>query len=305
MRLQCFNSVHRFPNHNETSKSLQGETNMKTSVASSLCVLVIVAASSVASATTIYSQNFDSMGTGTAAPAGWSVYSISGSHDTFTPADDTTNTGVLPTGPAISGGTLESTLTVATANQSDTSSAQKGLGGFNWAVNGSSTNRSLGTSPSGNAATVLHAVIANNTGAGITDISIDYDVLVQTTTTMNNNYPSNGYVGIEELPGYELFYSLDGTNYTNVTALNGNGHTWANLVGTVHESQADLNLGGTWAAGANLTLLFFDDNAQGPSPDQKLGLDNVVIGTVATPEPVTMVLLAIGGMGILARRKRN
>jgi hypothetical protein len=42
-----------------------------------------------------YTENFNSMGTGTAAPAGWSVYSISGSHDQFKPADDLVGAGCL------------------------------------------------------------------------------------------------------------------------------------------------------------------------------------------------------------------
>ena len=82
----------------------------------SIAVAAIFAAlSSVASAdiVSIYSQDFNSMGTGTTAPAGWAGYSISGSHDTFKPADDPTNTGVLPTGSAIKGGTAAS-LTAAT-----------------------------------------------------------------------------------------------------------------------------------------------------------------------------------------------
>ena len=87
---------------------------------------------------------------------------------------------------------------------------------------------------------VLQAIVTNNTGTAITDLNIDYDVRVFSTTTNNNNYTANNYVGIEELPGYWLFYSLDGgATYTNVAALNANGHTWANAIGTVHESMAD------------------------------------------------------------------
>ncbi len=268
--------------------------------------VILFALSSIASADVIpvYSQNFDSMGTGTTAPSGWFVYSIAGSHDQFTPPDDTTNTGVLPTGPAISGGSLSSPLVVATAG---TSTSQKGTQGYNWAVNGSTTNRSLGTSPSGVAGMVLQAVIPNNTGAAITSLNIDYDTLVQSVTTDNNNYTANNYVGIEELPGYWLFYSLDnGATYTNISSLNGNGHTWANAIGTVHESASNYSLGGTWNAGANLYLRWFDDNAQGPSPDQKIGLDNLVITTsTSTPEPGSLVLLGIGAIAAVFWVKRQ
>ena len=240
--------------------------------------VILAALSSAASADliSVYSQNFDGMGTGTTAPSGWSVYNITGSHDTFTPADDPVNTGVLPTGSAIGSGTLQSTLLAPTAG---TSTSQKGHQGYNWAVNGSSTNRSLGTSPIGRSPAWFSRPSFPTTPAPPSPASTSTTIRScnrspQTTTTTTIRH----YVGIEELPGYWLFYSLDGgATYTNISALNGDGHTWANAIGTVHESLSNYSLGGTWNAGANLYLRWFDDNAQGPSPDQKLGLDNLVI----------------------------
>ncbi len=272
-----------------------------------VAAIILAALASAASADTIavYNQNFDGMGTGTAAPGGWSVYNIAGSHDTFTPPDDPVNTGALPTGSAIGSGSQQSTLLAQTAG---TSTSQKGAQGYNWAVNGSSTNRSLGTSPSGDAGVVLQAVISNNTGTAITSLNIDYDTLVQSVTTNNNSYNNPPYVGLEELPGYWLFYSLDGgATYTNISALNGDGHTWANAIGTVHESISNYSLGGTWNPGASLYLRWFDDNAQGPSPDQKLGLDNLAISTTTTPapEPGTFALLGVGAMAALLCAKRR
>ncbi len=247
-----------------------------------------------------YTQNFDGMGTGTTAPTGWSVYSIAGSHDQFKPADDPSGTGGLPTSAAISGGTANATLLAATA---DTSTTQKSAQGYNWGVGGSTTNRSLGTSPTGIAAMVLQLSLTNNSGAAITDLSISYDVLVQSVTTNNNNITTNNYVGIEELPGYWLWYSLDGgANYTNVASLNGNGHTWANAIGTVNEAIADLTLSSPWNDGASIRFRWVDDNAQGPSPDQRLGLENVSIQAV--PEPASLAVLTLGAVALMARRRR-
>jgi hypothetical protein len=264
--------------------------------------VILAAFASVASADGIYTQNFDGMSTGTTAPTGWSVYGIGGNVDTFTPTDDPVNTHTPPTGSAITGGTAGG-ITAATANQGDT--GQKTAGGYNWDLG--SGNRSLGTSPTGNAGVALQAIVTNTTGGALTHIGISYDVNVLTYTTNNNGTNNPPYTGKEELPGYWLFYSLDnGATYTNVSALNGDGHTWANVVGTVHESLADLTLSGTWANGGSLYLRWFDDNAQGPSPDQKIGLDNVVIGTVATtPEPTSLVLLGLGGLALLRKRNRK
>lgn len=268
-------------------------------VFAAIVVIAMSLVASAASAAVVCNQDFNSMGTGTAAPVGWSVYSISGSHDQFKPADDPAGTGALPTGADIKGGALQATLKAETAS---TSTSQKSSQGYNWAIGGSSTERALGTSPTGIAGMILQTIIPNNTGAAINDLGIEYDIRVLGTTTNNNNYNNPPYVGKEELPGYWLFYSLDnGVTYTNVSILNPDGHTWDNILGTVHISLADLQLGSSWNAGTSLYLRWFDDNAQGPSPDQKIGLDNVVVTSV--PEPATMSLLALGVLGLLNRRR--
>ena len=221
-----------------------------------------------------YTQDFNGMGSGTTAPEGWSVYSIPGSHDLFKPADDASGTGALPTGDDIKGGAADPNLVAATP---DTSTSQKGRYGLNWAVPGSSTNRALGTSPTGGAGMVLELRLTNS-GDATDKLTIEYDVLVLGTTTSNNKVEDNNYAGIEELPGYRLFYSLDnGATYTNIVELNDDGHKWANALGTVHKSVRNYKLSGTWSVGAPLRFRWFDDNAQSPSPDQRLGLDNVVI----------------------------
>jgi hypothetical protein len=267
-----------------------------------LAALVLAAGAVSASATPSmsvsgYSQDFNAMGTGTTFLDGWSATSIAGSHDDFRPADDplpSVSTTSLPTGSAINGGTA---VTMVAA----TPAAQKTANAYNWAVGGSTTERSLGTTPTGNKAMTLQLILNNGTGAAVNSLNIGYDVRVFSTTTNNNNYSSGPYVGIEELPGYWLFYSLDGgATYTNVSQLNADGKTWANVVGTVHEAASNVALAGTWAAGAPIYLRWVDDNAQGPSPDQLIGLDNLSIS--ATPEPATLSLLAVGGVALLRRR---
>jgi hypothetical protein len=243
-----------------------------------------------------YSQNFNGMGTGTTLPDGWSVRSISGGHDTFTPTDDPVrgSSPTVPTGAAILGGS-------SVATTAATPGTQRAATGFNWAVGGSTTERSLGTSPTGVAGMVLELRLINGTGAALTSLDIDYDVRTFSTTTNNNNYSNAPYTGKEELPGYWLFYSLDnGATYTNLSSLNADGKTWANSAGTVHESVTDYALNGTWAPGSEIRFRWFDDNAQGPSPDQLIGLDNLTL----TPEPATLSLLGLGGLALL-RRRRN
>jgi hypothetical protein len=263
-----------------------------------------------------YTQNFDSMGTaGTAAPTGWSVYSMSGSNDTFSYYQDPTSgsptAGAAPTMTLPAGSTLtvESTLTAVAAANNTTS---KGLGGYNFATTASDTNRALGTSPSGNAATILEAAFTNSTGSSITALSLSYDIRRFTTTTNNNTtftQAADPTYNVEENPGYWLYYSLNGgTTWTNVSSLNPklsgtSGVVVQNSVGVTNVVDPTLSLGSAWAAGSTLTLAWIDDNAQGPSPDQLLGLDNVSLSSI--PEPsVTASVFGAAAMGFCMLRRK-
>ncbi len=111
------------------------------------------------------------------------------------------------------------------------------------------------------------------------------------------------------MPGYWLFYSLDnGSTWTNVSSLNPTrsgpgGVIVPNSIGVTNVPATTITLGSAWANGANLRLRWFDDNAQSPSPDQLLGLDNVAINTV--PEPATTGMLAVGTSLLIRMRRRR
>ncbi|MBC8143646.1 MAG: hypothetical protein H7Y38_19620 [Armatimonadetes bacterium] len=111
--------------------------------------------------------------------------------------------------------------------------------------------------------------------------------------------------GPQELPGYQLFFSLDGTTFTNVASLNPTlagptGVIVPNTVGVTTVVSNDIVLNGTVANGSNLILRFVDDNADQSSPDQIIGLNNVVI---TVPE-TSSLLLAANGRVRYARRNR-
>jgi hypothetical protein len=258
-----------------------------------------------------YTQNFDSMGTtGTTAPAGWSVFSEAGSHDTFSYFQDTTagspTIGVVPnlTAGAL---TAENTLTAGAAT------TQKGLIGYNFGTTSSSTDRALGTSPSGNAATILELNLTNTSGNAISALSLSYDI-DRFTTTVNNNtqFSASPTATVEENPGYWLYYSLNGgTTWTNVSATNPTlsgpgGVVVPNTVGVTSVSDSSLTLSSSWLANSNLELAWVDDNAQGPSPDQLIGLNNVSVAAVPEPSSVAMGLIATLLAGwIIVRRNRT
>ena len=83
-----------------------------------------------------------------------------------------------------------------------------------------------------------------------------------------------------ELPGYEIFVSVDATTWTNIAALNpsidGANGTVAvpNTVGSTVVSPTAFALPAVWVAGGNVDIRWVDDNAVQTSPDQ-------IIGTVA------------------------
>jgi len=241
-----------------------------------------------------FGENFDSMGTGTTLPTGWTVYAISGNHDTIAPADSSVpgTSAFLPTGSLIAGGSVFAGAQIKDY-LNDPSEVSSSTRAYNLGLSSSATDRSLGTSPTDIAGTVLELTLVNNTGSSITALNFAYDIRrFSTNNSANAGYDGSPYFGKEEFPGYWLFYSLDGgATYTNFTTLNpSEASVPGDSTGVSHFALTNFSLSGAWTAGSSLRLRWFDDNAQSSSPDQILGLDNVTIVT-AIPEPANEAAL--------------
>lgn len=210
-----------------------------------------------------YTQNFNSMGLfGTSAPTGWSVHSFSDG-DKSTWSD---STGIPASD--VAGGTLGTTLTPSMTFTASSSS------GWNFAQLGKSSDRALGTSPTGSKGLALQLAMTNDSGSPITLIRIGYDIRRFTATA-------------NQLPGYWLFYSTDnGTSWTHATDLNPTNVTVPDTVGTSTFPITTISLAAPWTAGTPLLLRWIDDNADETTPDQIYGLDNVTLGAVVGLPPV-------------------
>jgi hypothetical protein len=276
---------------------------LRTTLVLAFAAIASTASAASANFTGSYSQNFDSLGqSGTTAPTGWSFVSEAGSHDTFTPADDSITKGVLPN---LTAGTLTANATLVAVTGPTT---QKANQGYNFGLASTPTDRALGTSPTGTAASILELSLTNTTGAALNAIKVGYNIR-RFSTTVNNNtaYAGGNYGAIEELPGYQLFYNLNGGTWTNVSSLNptlsgSNGVVVPNSIGMTTVTPTWISLSSAWSANGTLTLAWLDDNAQGPSPDQLLGLDNVTV----IPEPSTYAaILGALTIGFVAIRRRR
>lgn len=230
-------------------------------------------------------QNFDSLGTGTdlASLLGWShIGNLATNNDTWTNV-----TGIPTTGPAASATTVNNTLIVdtdppATTDRSNTQA-------YNFALTGFTSNRAIGTSPTTGAGNILQFRILNSTGASVSTVSVSYDIRRFTAPATAN-----------ELPGYRLFYSTDsGSTWTNVTSLNpaltGATVNVPNTVGVTSVALTAITLSSALPNGSEIRFRWIDDNATETSPDQIIGLDNVVVNfplpvvapTVTTTTPAT------------------
>ena len=221
-----------------------------------------------------YSETFNSMGTtGTTPPAGWSVKTGNSGSNSTTWAAAITGTGTNSVASMVAtAGSLTATAAPSTTSNN----------GFN-AQGSSSSDRVLATSPTSISGAALELAITNATGATITALQVGYDIRRYTAPATAN-----------ELPGYWLFYSLDnGATWTNVSTLNPfisgtNGVVVPNSVGVTTVPGTSFILSASWEVNQTLLLRWVDDNAAQSSPDQIIGLDNVIILTPNQPPVVTL-----------------
>lgn len=230
-----------------------------------------------------YSQNFDTdLGTtGTALPTGWTVKGLAGSNSTFVSASPITAAAIAA---ATTG-----TQTLGVWNQGASVPKAQDTA-YNVGVSSSSTDRSLAMSPTSDAGTVLTLAMVNNTGAPVSQVRVKFDMKVMALG-------STGGTEATELPGLSFFYSTDGTTWTGVDSMKLT-NTTLNEVG---HADGIINFANGVPTGGNFFFAWADDNNIPNSPDQIFGLDNVSVQAV--PEPVTLSLLAIGGLAMLRRRK--
>ena len=260
--------------------------------AAAAVALAVAALPSFASAALLvdsFTENFDSMGAaGTTPPASWSMkVGNSGTSNTTWQSSITANGANSVASMVATAGALTATNSPSGTNNN----------GFNAGAPGNSSNRMLATSPTTVSGAGIELLLTNGTGGPVNSIDVGYDIQRFTAVATAN-----------ELPGYQLFYSLDGTSWTNVAALNPTlagpgGVIVPNSVGVTNVPPTTVTLSSAWAAGADLRLRWVDDNAQQTSPDQIIGLDNV---SVSVPEP-TLALLApaavVIGLGARGRRR--
>jgi hypothetical protein len=137
---------------------------------------------------------------------------------------------------------------------------------------------------------------AGNTGANqITDDRLDFQYSLNPAATISS--PNALYTDVNALDFVSpqqtgAAGTIDGNDPANRTALSA---TVSNIV---------------WAPGTALFLRWVDTNYPGPNPsasatrgDNGLGIDDLRFSAV--PEPTSVALLALGGLGFLAIRRRS
>ena len=231
-----------------------------------------------------YSENFNSMGAaGTTPPAGYTIkVGATGTSN----ATWSTSTGITAAGVAA----LINTTGPLTASAGFPSTTNNN--GFNApAYNGgvvNSANRAIALSPTTVSGAAIELALTNSTGSAISTLNLSYDIQRYTAASSSN-----------ELPGYWLFISLNGTTWTEATNFRSSITSVPNSAGVSAVSDV-LNLGSSVANGATFYIRWVDDNAIQTSPDQIIGLDNV---NITVPAPASAALIGLAALAAGRRRR--
>jgi hypothetical protein len=252
------------------------DNNGAATTSSVVTVTVMVASFSAVD----FNENFDSMGAGTTPPPGWSILNqASGS-----PNDKTL--WVVAT-PIIQTGVTMNPVTPLTLNDAPTANNNSGYNALG--ASGQTGDRCIASAPTSIASVGIQTPpLTNNTGGAISVFNISYDIKRFTA----------GSLGADELPGYWLFYSVNGgTTWYNVSALNPTLANVPNTVGITSIVATNIALSASWASGGTLQLRWIDDNGIPSSPDQILGLDNVHLtaGSVSGSAPMVSITSPANG----------
>ncbi len=232
---------------------------------------------------TAYTQNFDTLGTGS---VNW------------------TNNSTLPGWYAHQSATnnAPATLNAPLATGTGTGSGSKG----NWFNFGNGTDRALGGSPATATGAITYGVaLTNTTGATITSFELSFDW----------ERWFNADISVNQTPTFA--YSTDATaltagTYVDVPSASVTYTRPDPVLPEVWFSSPDVAsrsitvTGINWAPGSQLWLRWQDVNEGGG--DHGVGIDNVVFTTTAIPEPSSYAILLAGvtaGAVTLRRRRKG
>jgi hypothetical protein len=242
-----------------------------------VAAIIVAGLSPIASAQYSYSSTpaFNAMGpAGTTMPSGWSFWYINGDGSSL----------VIPTSAEMATAVQGPSIMVLWDQTQPATTFLQQAG--NEGATASAPTRLLGTSPTEDRGDILQLSLVNNSGHALNDVTVSYDMAFMASGTLKAG-PST-----DELPGYSFYHSLDnGASWTHDGSLDKSaaGHASATIV-----------LGTPVANGGTTLFRWYDDNANGFSPDDMYAINNINI----VPEPAALSLVALGALALLFRRRK-